>query len=393
MSVLDLGLAVLALPVLAAAGYLLALTLASRRVRPPDPRQPRWRFDLIVPAHDEEAGIARTVENLLSVDYPAGLRRVIVVADNCQDATAARAREAGAEVLVRVDPTRRGKGYALEHAFARALRDGFADAVIVVDADSTVSPNLLRAFSARLDAGLQALQAEYGVLNPDASWRTRLMTLAFALFHGVRSQGRERLGLSAGLRGNGMCFTTRLLRAYPHRAFSVVEDVEYGLLLGEAGVRVAYVAEAHVLGEMARSSDAARSQRLRWEEGRRLLRRERAWPLLRDGWTRMDPVRIDLALDLLLPPLSMLVAVTMAGFFAAAGIALRTGSALALALWGVALAALSVHALRGWQLSGLGTRAFSAFAAVPAYIVWKLWVRVRAPRAAATQWVRTSREG
>ena len=98
-----------------------------------------------------------------------------------------------------------------------------------MDADTLVSPNLLRAFAARLDAGAAAVQARYGVRNPDASWRTRLMAIAFALFHDLRSLGRERLGLSAGLRGNGMCFSTRLLREVPHQAFSVVEDLEYGL--------------------------------------------------------------------------------------------------------------------------------------------------------------------
>src|SRR5205823_3666605 len=102
---------------------------------------------------------------------------------------------------------RRGKGYALAHAFEHALDDGFADAVAVVDADTSVSPNLLRAFAGRFDRGAVAAQAEYGVSNPEASWRTRLMVIALSLFHTLRSLARERLGVSAGLRGNGMAFS------------------------------------------------------------------------------------------------------------------------------------------------------------------------------------------
>ena len=94
-------LALAAAPVFAACAYLFVLTVASRRRDPPIAGEPSTRFDIIVPAHDEEAGIARTVQSLLAIDYPAVLRRVIVVADNCSDATAARASQAGATVLVR----------------------------------------------------------------------------------------------------------------------------------------------------------------------------------------------------------------------------------------------------------------------------------------------------
>ena len=50
-----------------------------------------------------------------------------------------------------------------------------------------VSPNLLRAFAARLDAGASAVQADYAVRNPDASWRTLLMAIALAAVHSLRS--------------------------------------------------------------------------------------------------------------------------------------------------------------------------------------------------------------
>src|SRR5206468_8955692 len=119
-------------------------------------------------------------------DYPAELRRIVVVADNCSDGTAAAAEAAGATVLVRRDE-RRGKGHALAFAFERSRADGVAGAVVVVDADSDVSPGILRAFAAHPEQGEEALQAEYAVRNPADSWRTRLMVLALALFHGVRS--------------------------------------------------------------------------------------------------------------------------------------------------------------------------------------------------------------
>ena len=262
------ALVALSLVPLAWTSYLGALAfLSGRNTEPPLTGPMRTRFDVIVPAHNEELGIAATIASLLAVDYPAELRRVVVVADNCQDATAARAREAGAIVLERTDTSKRGKGYALERAFEQSLREGLADAVVVVDADTTVTANLLRAFAVRLSRGAVAAQAEYGVANRTASWRTRLMHIALTLFHCVRSRARERLGVSAGLRGNGMAFACSLLRDVPHDAFSIVEDIEYGIRLGLAGHRVEYAGEAQVFGQMVSTESASRSQRRRWEGG------------------------------------------------------------------------------------------------------------------------------
>jgi 1,2-diacylglycerol 3-beta-glucosyltransferase len=218
-------------PIAASTGYLAFLSLLSRRIAVPK-GDTSTSFDVIVPAHNESVGIVATVASLRAMQYPASQFRILVVADNCTDDTAERASAAGATVLVRQHATEKGKGYALAHAYAASLADGFASAVVVVDADTSVTPNLLTAFSARFAAGASAVQAEYGVRNAQASWRTRLMVIALTLFHGVRSLGRERLRVSCGLRGNGMGFSVATIRRVPPRAFSIVEDVEYGVALG-----------------------------------------------------------------------------------------------------------------------------------------------------------------
>src|SRR5205807_7460019 len=125
LNMIEVLLCLLALPALLTSSYLLMLAIASRRRPAPAAPVPALRFEVVVPAHDEEQGIARTVRSLLALDYPAALRRVVVVADNCTDGTAARARAVGAEVLVRDEPSRRGKGHALAHAFEHGLRTGF----------------------------------------------------------------------------------------------------------------------------------------------------------------------------------------------------------------------------------------------------------------------------
>jgi GT2 family glycosyltransferase len=386
---------VLSLPVLAWTLYLATLAALSRALRPPPPAvAPLPRFEVVVPAHDEEGGIAATVQSLQAVEYPVDRRRVVVVADNCSDATAARARDAGATVLERTDRERRGKGYALAHAFEQTLAEGTADAIVVVDADTTVSPNLLAAFAARLSAGARTAQAEYGVANARASWRTRLMHIAFTLFHDVRSRARERLGVSSGLRGNGMCFAASLLREVPHDAFSVVEDVEYGIRIARAGYRVWYVGEARVLGEMVSSERASRSQRRRWEGGRWALARQHAARLLGEALRTRDGIRLDLAADLLVPPLTYVVVACAVGLTTSvAWWLLAAGPWWAAAPWTLACVALALYVARGAWLSRIGPRAILDLMWAPVYMVWKVALALRSSPSREREWVRTAREG
>jgi len=394
--VLDLLLAVSGLPLLVASGYLSLLALLARREPAADAEraaESSLKFDVVVPAHDEEAGIAATIESLRRLDYPAHLYRVLVVADNCSDRTAEVARASGAVVLTRRSESERGKGYALRFAFERSAVDGFADAVAVVDADTVVSPNLLRAFAARLAGGAVAVQAHYTVRNPDTSWRTRLLAIAFALFHLLRSSGRERLGVSCGLRGNGMCFASSLLAELPHDAFSVVEDVEYGIRLGLAGHRVSFAAEARVEGEMAGAEAASRSQRLRWERGRRALAREHGARLLLRALRERSLLLLDLALDVLIPPLSTLVLASTAWTAASAALSLAAGHA-AVSLWLslACTAGLFGYVSKGWWLSRTGLAGLRDLAFAPAYVIWKLLLLLERSPGAPKDWVRTARE-
>ena len=81
----NLLLAALALPATFACAYLSLLTLLSWALPVPKRSSRQTRFDVIVPAHNEEAGISRTVASLLAMDWPQSQFRVLVIADNCSD--------------------------------------------------------------------------------------------------------------------------------------------------------------------------------------------------------------------------------------------------------------------------------------------------------------------
>jgi cellulose synthase/poly-beta-1,6-N-acetylglucosamine synthase-like glycosyltransferase len=382
----------LALPAGLACLYLFISTLLSAALRVPARSSQRLQFDVIVPAHNEAAVIERTVASLKKIEWPADRFRVWVVADNCTDSTASQARSAGAQVWERHDANLRGKGYALQYAFGASLREGWANAVVVVDADAEVSANLLEAIAARIETGAHAVQAHYGVLNPMASWRTRLITIAKASFHIVRSRARERVKVSCGIRGNGWCVTRELLEKVPYAAFSLTEDLEYGIDIGMAGYRVAYADEAHSDADMASGEQVARKQRQRREGGRFQLSRQKTLPLLGAALRQRSALCFDLALDLLVLPLSY-VALNVVALLVAAG---------AMSIWqpafygwlelGAAFAmCLLLYVLRGWQLSGVGAQGLLDLARAPGFLIWKVVLMLKPNK--STEWVRTDREG
>src|SRR5262249_15921594 len=161
----------------------------------------------------EAALIAETVTSLRSTLHGAPYPFSIwVVADNCTDNTAELAANAEARVLKRHDPARTGKGYALAFFFEHLLQMsgvGEHDAVVVMDGDTRVDPQLLTTFARRLGEGCDWLQGVSGIANRHSSWRTRLMSCAFALINGTWLMGQDVMGHGVSLRGNGMCFTVR----------------------------------------------------------------------------------------------------------------------------------------------------------------------------------------
>jgi cellulose synthase/poly-beta-1,6-N-acetylglucosamine synthase-like glycosyltransferase len=371
--------------------YLDMLAIAATRWRSRmRPIAPRYRFALLVPAHNEELLLPRLLRSIASLTYPPDLYDTHVVADNCTDSTAAIAEAAGACVHVRKDDRDRGKGYALRWLLGTLAARGLSyDAYVILDADSVVSANLLSVFSAHLAHGAQAIQCYYGVLNSDESWPSALRYVALTLFNGLRPRGRDALGLSAGLRGNGMCFAAAIIKRFGWDAFTLAEDAEFHLVLVGAGVRVAYAGEATVLADMPTTLRQSQSQNVRWERGRLHLLRTYGLPFLVDAVRRRDVMRFDAVVEGIVPPLAVLMGLSGLSFVLTAILKLRAAWRLsALVLLGQV-----GYTFVGLRLAGAGMRAYLALLTAPIYIAWKLWIYVISAKGlhGKSQWVRTER--
>jgi cellulose synthase/poly-beta-1,6-N-acetylglucosamine synthase-like glycosyltransferase len=382
--------------VAAPAAYLAALAIAASGYR-----APRWSSDgeaprlvLLVPAHDEAEVLPRCLRSLQRQRYPKDRFHIVVIADNCTDDTAQRAADLGVEVMVRHDPVNVGKGHALRWAMdSLSARSTPLDAVVIVDADSFADQGLLTALAARWSGGADAVQAEYLTLPDDGSPRAQLRAAAFLLFHRVRFTGRARLGLPCSLVGNGMLLSRRLLERHPWSAFTGAEDLEYSTDLRRWGVRPVYAGDALVHAPVSSRGRAARVQRQRWEGGRLHVIRTRLPLLLRDMTRREGPAVWDAALDLMVPPLGVLVTCAAGG----AAITIALYGAGFVAFWAVtpwlaAILVLPAYVLVGLRAAAAPPSTFRALALAPLLVGSDMLTRLRVlPRHAAKTWERTPR--
>ncbi len=375
--------------------YLVALVVAGLR-QPPDLSStpdsssitPTCRVLAFVPAHDEELSVASSVQSLIHQDYPHDLYEVIVVADNCGDATADLARSAGATVWERTDAGSLGKGAALRWALARAEHERpDTDAVVFVDADCQASINLISALMRALRQKASAAQARYLVSNAADSSHAALRSAGFSLKHVIRARGRAGLGLSPGLFGTGMAFAGALTH-HSMWSESVTEDTELFLRLIEGGHSIAYVEEAYVDSPAPVTTRDAESQQVRWETGNQELARGRLLRLTYRGLLQRDRELIGAAAELALPPQSALVA-SQTGLCV---VALLTGRR---ALLWVSLATLAgevAYVIGGLALIGEARNLMHALRALPYFLAARVRVLATVSTGGrAHSWERTSR--
>jgi cellulose synthase/poly-beta-1,6-N-acetylglucosamine synthase-like glycosyltransferase len=361
----------------AAAGLALVLLLPTLSdlwslagLRRPAPRRPPIhlpRILALVPAHNEALLIEGTVRSLLAQDYPRDRWRVLVVADNCTDDTAVRARAAGAECLERNDLERRGKPHAIAWAIDQVpLRD--LDAVTIVDADVIVAPGFASGLAEEAPLNGKAVQPYNDVRNPSETTITRMS----AVFAAARFQGSFRLKARAGLRiplSAGLCLGTDVLRQYGWDAFSLCEDWELYASLTARGVPVELASGARLYAQETKSLRQSSRQRRRWMLGKMAVLATWGGRIVFTARASLHQ-KLDALGELTSPGPALHLGVVAAGW-AAAWVTGATGSPWLLVLT-ASLVRPAVYGAIGIAKDADPVAATRAFLFLPAYVVWRL---------------------
>ena len=260
---------------------------------------PTHVFAILIPAHNEEAGLREVLERCELLDYPREMFSVTVIADNCTDNTARIACECGAKCLERFDTERRGKGEALEWAIPQALADHRPDAIMILDADCFLDPQALKACDFELSRGNQALQVSYLVSNSDDSFRCYAMGLARFIENQLFYWPKSKLGLSISLLGTGMVFHREVFAKCPWRVGGLTEDYEYGLDLMRNNIKPVFVGDAGLVSPFPVETKQLETQRSRWIAGVLQGICKTFVPLLWRGIRKGDVVAFDAAVSML----------------------------------------------------------------------------------------------
>ena len=346
---------------------------------------------VLVPAHNEAAGLGPTLSSI-QVQLQQG-DRLLVVADNCSDDTAALATAAGAEAIERCDAARRGKGYALDFG-VRHLALAPPEVVIIVDADCLLGAGALALLARRSLGANRPIQALYLMRAPaGAGLKTKVAEFAWCVKNWTRALGFQRAGLPCQLMGAGMAFPWPLIERAELASGHIVEDLKLGLDCARLGQAPLFCPEALVTSEFPENAQGEQTQRTRWEHGHLAMMLKEGPALLQEGVRTANRDLLALTLDMCVPPLALLTMLALVLGAAGALLWAVTGHALPWSLGLINPAVLGLAVLAAWAKFGRAILSLADLAYAPLYAVRKIPVYVAFLVRRQVEWVRSHRDG
>jgi cellulose synthase/poly-beta-1,6-N-acetylglucosamine synthase-like glycosyltransferase len=369
--------------------FLEILLAVTKTAHLPAQRGERRRLAVLVPAHNEGSLIEGTIRSI--VPQLSEADRLLVVADNCADDTAAAARAAGAEVVVRSDLVRRGKGYALDFGI-RHLELEPPEVVVIVDADCLVAPDAIDklarscAITGRPIQGLYLMHA-----GKNTGLKMRVAEFAWIVKNRARPEGLHRLGLPCQLMGTGMAFPWLCISKAKLASGHIVEDLQLGIDLARAGTPPLFCPEALVSSEFPTSADGVQGQRTRWEHGHLGVIVSEVPSLLLRSLFPMNASLLSMTLDLSVPPLALLTLLVAAVWCGSVILYIFTNAQLPLVIATTSAVLLTISVLMAWLRYGRQTISLISLALAIVYALWKIPLYAKFLVARQMHWVRSKR--
>ncbi len=230
------------------------------------------RVCILIPAHNEETVIQRTLDAMVRLDYPADKLEILVINDGSSDRTGEIV-----EGMSKRDPRVRcynvpkgegGKGKS--RALNLGLKQTDAEVIAVYDADNQPLPSALKYLVAELllHPDLGAVLGNFRTINKDRTWLTRFVSIETMSFQAILQAGRWALFKVATLPGTNFVIWKHLLddlKGWDEDA--ITEDSELSIRVYMKGYKIKYIPFAVTLEQEPETFPVWAKQRTRWVRG------------------------------------------------------------------------------------------------------------------------------
>lgn len=346
----------------------------------------------LVPAHNESTNIIPTIASLKAQSI--NNLKILVVADNCDDDTYSVSKAQNVEVVERFNQTLRGKGYALDYGIEFLKQSSSPDFVVVVDADCIVEPDALKMLVTQSHIHNRPAQASYLMYSINTtSIKTKISEFAWLLKNLVRPLGNSKLTFPCQLTGSGMAFPWAVLSKINFATGHIVEDMKLGLDFATAGHAPLFCAEASVYSYFPVNDEGLKTQRTRWEHGHLgIIVKDVPKYILNSIRTGSLDLFV-LAMDLLVPPLSLMV--MLLGIVLSVGLLMSILTSTIIMSFSVAIYFLSLFVgtiFLFWAVYARNVIGIKELFSIPYYIFLKLPIYIKFIFNRQSEWVRSKRD-
>ena len=348
-------------------------------------------YKILMPAHNEADIIDETLSQL--IDHVCSPPSIIVVADNCTDDTAKIAKKHGVTVIERENTELRGKGYALDFGITYLKKQEHPDVLVILDADCEIDANSLMQLITQCFKNQKPSQAIYLMRNKlKDSLKQRVAGFAWLVKNKIRPIAVNKLGLPVTLTGTGMAFPWQTISSVSLANGNIVEDMQLGIDCTLMGSAPELCEEALVYSDFPEQVEAEKTQRTRWEHGHLMTITQQVPKLIKESIIKRDWRVLGLALDLGVPPLSMLIMASVIGLLLLGVYSLFSQTYTAFVILFTSLLFFVPTLILVWWRFGKDYLTAKEISAIPSYIFSKLEVYKSFIFNRQKAWIRTERK-
>lgn len=227
---------------------------------------------VLIPAHNEEKVIRKTVEAMIKFDYPFDNLEILVINDGSSDKTGDIVEELGRlDKRVRCYHVPKGEGgRGKSRALNLGLKQTDAEIIAVYDADNQPLPDALKYLVTELliHPELGAVLGNFRTINKDRTWLTRFVSIETLSFQAILQAGRWAMVKVSTLPGTNFVIWKHLLdelNGWDEEA--ITEDSELSIRVYMKGYKIKYIPFAITLEQEPETISVWAKQRTRWVRG------------------------------------------------------------------------------------------------------------------------------